>query len=476
MTFMDEFLDMEPPCDLAAEQAIIGAVLLEAETIEIVREKMQGNEMFEPAHKKILRRMFALHESEKPIDLITLTTELSDNKELDSVGGVSYLSKLSTSVPTAANVTYYIDIVLEKYLLRQSIETGMEMMRHAIQSGDPRAVIASAEAAVSRLNDQAAPAREFSPISDVLMRVYENVENRFNNKDLYRGVTGIPSCFPDLDRLTSGFQNNDLIIVAARPSVGKTAFALNIAQNVAVKAGETVAVFSLEMSAAQLVERMICAESMVDAGRIRTGFLEGEDWENVTMAIGTLSEANVFIDDTPAITVSEIRAKCRRLKKEKGLGMILIDYIQLIAGRRRSGGNRQEEVAEISRTLKQVARELEVPVIALSQLSRGVEQRQDKRPMMSDLRESGAIEQDADIVAFLYRDDYYDKETEKKNIIEIIIAKQRNGPVGTVELIFMKNFNKFVSLDRGHAGGSPDPTLPPTGGKPIPDMHRGRAS
>lgn len=249
--------------------------------------------------------------------------------------------------------------------------------------------------------------------------------------------------------MTSGFQKNDLIIVAARPSVGKTAFALNIAQNVGVRSRETVAIFSLEMSAAQLVQRIICAESNVDATRLRTGFLENEDWEKITMAIGTLSEAKIFIDDSPALTVADIRSKCRRLKREQGLGLVLIDYLQLIQGRGTSD-NRQQEVSEISRTLKAIARELEVPVIALSQLSRGVEQRQDKRPLMSDLRESGSIEQDADIVAFLYRDDYYNQDSEKKNIIEIIIAKQRNGPVGTVELVFLKNYNKFVNLDRNH--------------------------
>lgn len=279
------------------------------------------------------------------------------------------------------------------------------------------------------------------------MEVFEKVEQLYQDKG---GTTGIPSGFTDLDRMTAGFQRSDLIIVAARPSVGKTAFALNVAQNVGVRARETVAIFSLEMSAAQLVQRMICAEANVDAQRMRTGHLEGDDWEKLTMAIGSLSEAQIFIDDTPGITVAEIRAKCRRLKKEKGLGMIMIDYLQLISGRGKAGENRQQEVSEISRTLKQIARELEVPVIALSQLSRGVEQRQDKRPMMSDLRESGSIEQDADIVSFLYRDDYYDKESEKKDIIEIIIAKQRNGPVGTVELVFLKKYNKFVSIDRAH--------------------------
>lgn len=467
---MQEFADLKPPHNLEAEQAILGAVLLEPETIDIVRENLQGNEMYSIAHAKILRRMFALYESEQPVDLILLADQLRENKELEDIGGIGYLTKLAGAVPTASNVAHYIRIVQEKFLLKQSIEAGMQMMRQAIDGGDARAVIASAELAISNLNDQAAPTREFSPIKDVLINVFENVETRYTQKDEKRGVTGVPSGFPDLDKITSGFQKGDLIIKAARPSVGKTAFALNIAQNVAVKTGETVAIFSLEMSAAQLVERMICAEACVDASRLRTGFLESDDWEKISLAIAVLGEANIHIDDTPAITVSEIRAKCRRLKKEKGLGLILVDYLQLIAGKSRPGVNRQQEVSEISRVLKQTARELDVPIIALSQLSRGVEQRQDKRPMMSDLRESGAIEQDADIVGFLYRDDYYNKETEKKDIIEIIIAKQRNGPTRTVELVFLKNYNKFVSLDRQHSDHSTVQISPP--GKTIPDMHR----
>ena len=268
-------------------------------------------------------------------------------------------------------------------------------------------------------------------------------------------VTGIPTGFTELDKMTAGFQRNDLIIVAARPSVGKTAFSLNIAQNVATKTDENVAIFSLEMGADQLVMRMLCAEGNIDAQRLRTGSLTSDDWAKLTMAMGSLSNAGIYIDDTPGIKVNEIRAKCRRLKQEQGLGMILIDYLQLIQGSGKSGENRQQEVSEISRTLKGIARELQVPVIALSQLSRGVESRQDKRPMMSDIRESGSIEQDADIVAFLYREDYYDRETENKNTIEIIIAKQRNGAVGSVELAFVKEFNKFVNLERrfedGHA-------------------------
>lgn len=285
----------------------------------------------------------------------------------------------------------------------------------------------------------------FQNIKDVLVATYDNIEILTTRKG---DVTGIPTGFAELDRMTAGFQRNDLIIVGARPSVGKTAFALNIAQNVATKTEENVAIFSLEMGAEQLVMRMLCAEGNINAQNLRTGSLTDEDWRKLTMAMGSLSNAGIYIDDTPGVRIGEIRSKCRRLKQEHGLGMILIDYLQLIQGDGRSGDNRQQEVSEISRSLKALARELKVPVIALSQLSRGVEQRQDKRPMMSDIRESGSIEQDADIVAFLYRDDYYDKESENKNIIEIIIAKQRNGPVGTVSLAFVKEYNKFVNLER----------------------------
>jgi replicative DNA helicase len=294
----------------------------------------------------------------------------------------------------------------------------------------------------------------FQNIKDILVRTYDKIEMLHNRKG---EITGIPTGFSELDRMTAGFQRNDLIIVAARPSVGKTAFALNIAQNVATKTDENVAIFSLEMGAEQLVMRMLCAEGNIDAQNLRTGNLTPDDWGKLTMAMGSLSNAGIYIDDTPGIRVSDIRAKCRRLKQEKGLGLIIIDYLQLIQGSGRNRENRQQEVSEISRSLKALARELEVPVIALSQLSRSVEQRQDKRPMMSDIRESGSIEQDADIVAFLYRDDYYNTESENKNIIEIIIAKQRNGPVGTVQLAFVKEYNKFVNLERRYE----DDHIPP---------------
>lgn len=439
--------DRVPPQNVEAEQAVLGAVLLQAEALITSMERLRSEDFYDPSHQLIYEAMVELGEDNQPIDLITLTAHLQDGQHLEEIGGVSYLSRLANAVPTAANVEYYAQIVEEKSMLRRLIRTATNIVSDGYAAADDVGImLGEAEKQILEISNRRSSSG-FISIRDVLMDVFERVEHLYTNKG---GTTGIPSGFIDLDKMTSGFQRNDLIIVAARPSVGKTAFALNIAQNVGVRSRETVAIFSLEMSAAQLVQRMICAESNVDAGRMRTGYLEGDDWEKLTMAIGSLSEAQIFIDDTPGITVADIRAKCRRLKKERGLGMILIDYLQLIQGRGKSGENRQQEVSEISRTLKQIARELEVPVIALSQLSRGVEQRQDKRPMMSDLRESGSIEQDADIVAFLYRDDYYDKETEKKNIIEIIIAKQRNGPVGTVELVFLKNFNKFVSLDRSH--------------------------
>jgi replicative DNA helicase len=440
--------DRIPPQNLEAEQAVLGAILLEAEALVAAMERLKSEDFYSVSHQRIFDAMTALNDDNEPIDLVTLTARLQDLGQMEEVGGIIYLTKLAHAVPTAANVEYYATIVEEKAILRRLIRTATQIVSNGYATEEDVGVLLNdAEARIMEIASRRT-STGFISIRDVLMEVFERVEFLFNNRG---GVTGIPSGFVDLDRMTSGFQPNDLIIVAARPSVGKTAFALNIAQNVAVRASETVAIFSLEMSAAQLVQRIICAESNVDAQRMRTGHLEGDDWEKLSMAIGSLSEAQIYIDDTPGITVSDIRAKCRRLKKEKGLGMILIDYLQLIQGRGKAGENRQQEVSEISRTLKQIARELEVPVIALSQLSRGVEQRQDKRPMMSDLRESGSIEQDADIVAFLYRDDYYDKESEKKNIIEIIIAKQRNGPVGTVELVFLKNFNKFVSLDRSHA-------------------------
>ncbi|MDT9026576.1 MULTISPECIES: replicative DNA helicase [Rossellomorea] len=439
------FQDRIPPQNIEAEQAVLGAIFLEPSALTTTSEILIPEDFYRHSHQKIYNVMLNLGDGGKAVDLITVTEELAAAKELEDVGGVAYLSELAASVPTAANIEYYAKIVEEKSLLRRLIRTATDIASDGYAREDEvDSLLSEAEKNIMEVA-QRKNAGAFHNIKDVLVRTYDNIETLTNRKG---DVTGISTGFADLDHMTAGFQRNDLIIVGARPSMGKTAFALNIAQNVAVKAKENVAIFSLEMGAEQLVMRMLCAEGNINAQNLRTGDLTDEDWRKLTMAMGSLSNAGIYIDDTPGIKVGEIRSKCRRLAQEHGLGMILIDYLQLIQGSGRSGENRQQEVSEISRSLKGLARELEVPVIALSQLSRGVEQRQDKRPMMSDIRESGSIEQDADIVAFLYREDYYDKEAENKNIIEIIIAKQRNGPVGNVSLAFVKEYNKFVNLER----------------------------
>ncbi|GIO07827.1 replicative DNA helicase [Brevibacillus reuszeri] len=439
----DLFLDRVPPQNKEAEQSVLGAVFLSKEALTTAIEILRPEDFYKTAHQRIFQTMVDLYEKGEPVDLVTVTADLSDHKLLEEVGGVTYITEIASSVPTAANIEYYAKIVEEKSLLRRLIHTATKIANDGYsREDDVTEIVADAEKYIMEIG-QNRNSGGFQAIRDVLLETYERIETLSQRRG---DITGIPTGYTDLDKMTAGFQRSDLIILAARPSVGKTAFALNVAQNVAARAGETVAIFSLEMGATQLVQRMICAEGNLDASRMRSGALEEDDWQKLTMAIGTLAKAPIYIDDTPGVTVQDIRAKCRRLQAERGLGMILIDYLQLIHGRGK-GDNRQQEVSEISRTLKGIARELNVPVIALSQLSRGVEQRQDKRPMMSDIRESGSIEQDADIVAFLYRDDYYDKETENKNVIEVIIAKQRNGPTGTVELAFLKEFNKFVSLD-----------------------------
>jgi len=441
----DLFVDRMPPQNIEAEQAVLGAIFLESSALTLASEILIPEDFYRASHQKIFNAMLKVADKGEPVDLVTVTAELADAKMLEEIGGVSYLSELANSVPTAANVEYYARIVEEKSILRRLIRTATAIAQEGYTREDEiDSLLNEAEKRIMEVS-QRKNAGAFQNIKDILVQTYDNIEMLHNRKG---EITGIPTGFTELDRMTAGFQRSDLIIVAARPSVGKTAFALNIAQNVATKTDENVAIFSLEMSAQQLVMRMLCAEGNINAQNLRTGKLTPEDWGKLTMAMGSLSNAGIYIDDTPGIRISEIRAKCRRLKQESGLGMVLIDYLQLIQGSGRNRENRQQEVSEISRSLKALARELEVPVIALSQLSRGVEQRQDKRPMMSDIRESGSIEQDADIVAFLYRDDYYDKESENKNIIEIIIAKQRNGPVGTVQLAFIKEYNKFVNLER----------------------------
>ncbi|MGJ7920625.1 replicative DNA helicase [Neobacillus sp. LXY-4] len=450
----DVFVDRLPPQNIEAEQAVLGAIFLEPSALTLASEILIPEDFYRASHQKIFTVMLKLNDQGKAVDLITVTEDLAAAKLLEDTGGVSYLSELAASVPTAANIEYYAKIVEEKSLLRRLIRTATDIAQDGYNREDEvNTLLSEAEKNILAVA-QRKNAGAFHNIKDVLVRTYDNIELLNNRKG---DITGIATGFAELDRMTAGFQRNDLIIVAARPSVGKTAFALNIAQNVATKTGENVAIFSLEMGAEQLVMRMLCAEGNINAQNLRTGSLTDEDWGKLTMAMGSLSNAGIFIDDTPGVRIGDIRSKCRRLKQEHGLGMILIDYLQLIQGNGRPGENRQQEVSEISRSLKALARELQVPVIALSQLSRGVEQRQDKRPMMSDIRESGSIEQDADIVAFLYRDDYYDKETENKNIIEIIIAKQRNGPVGTVQLAFVKEYNKFVNLETRYGESSMPP-------------------
>ncbi|MFF2450575.1 replicative DNA helicase [Neobacillus sp. NPDC058068] len=440
----DLYADRMPPQNIEAEQAVLGAIFLEPSALTLASEILIPEDFYRASHQKIFNVMLKLNDEGKAVDLITVTEELAAAKLIEDTGGVSYLNELSGSVPTAANIEYYARIVEEKSLLRRLIRTATGIATDGYSREDEvEALLSEAEKSILEVA-QRKNAGAFHNIKDVLVRTYDNIEEMHKRVG---EITGLETGFVELDRMTAGFQRNDLIIVGARPSVGKTAFALNVAQNVAKKTGENIAIFSLEMGAEQLVMRLLCAEGNIDAQRLRTGSLNEEDWGKLTMAMGSLSNTGIFIDDTPGVRVGDIRSKCRRLKQEHGLGMILIDYLQLILGSGRSGENRQQEVSEISRSLKQLARELQVPVIALSQLSRGVEQRQDKRPMMSDIRESGSIEQDADIVAFLYRDDYYDKESENKNIIEIIIAKQRNGPTGTVSLAFVKEYNKFVNIE-----------------------------
>ncbi|MDF2787582.1 MAG: replicative helicase [Neobacillus sp.] len=440
----DVYADRLPPQNIEAEQAVLGAIFLEPSALTVASEILIPEDFYRASHQKIFNAMLKLNDEGKVVDLVTVTEELAAAKLIEDTGGVSYLSELASSVPTAANIEYYARIVEEKSLLRRLIRTATEIASDGYSREDEvEALLSEAEKNILAVA-QRKNAGAFHNIKDVLVRTYDNIEQMHQRAG---EITGLETGFIELDRMTAGFQRNDLIIVGARPSVGKTAFALNIAQNVAHKTGENIAIFSLEMGAEQLVMRLLCAEGNIDAQRLRTGSLTDDDWGKLTMAMGSLSNSGIFIDDTPGVRISDIRSKCRRLKQEHGLGMILIDYLQLILGSGRAGENRQQEVSEISRSLKQLARELQIPVIALSQLSRGVEQRQDKRPMMSDIRESGSIEQDADIVAFLYRDDYYDKESENKNIIEIIIAKQRNGPTGTVSLAFVKEYNKFVNLE-----------------------------
>ena len=433
-----------PPYNIEAEQSVLGSMLLSKDAIYVAEERLKPDDFYKDSHRQIFEVMINLNEDREPVDLITVSEVLRSNKILEQVGGVIYLTTLTETVPTAANIAHYCKIVEEKAMLRRLINTTSSILSLAYDpQNEVEELLDVAEQKIFEIV-QKQKVENFHHIKDVLFSTFERIEELYNSDG---AITGVPTGFPDLDEKTSGFQPSDLILIAARPSMGKTAFALNIAQNAAIRHKIPVAIFSLEMSKEQLVQRMLCAESQVDSHRLRTGRLDEQDWPRLAQAMGPLSEAPIFIDDTPGISTLEVRAKARRLKAERGLGLIVIDYLQLMSGRSNSE-NRQQEISEISRSLKALARELSVPVVALSQLSRAPEMRADHRPILSDLRESGSQEQDSDLVAFLYRDDYYHPDSEKKNIAEIIIAKQRNGPTGTIELAWLGKFTKFASLER----------------------------
>ncbi|MCB5107389.1 replicative DNA helicase [Streptococcus mutans] len=438
------------PQDLIAEQSVLGSVFISPEKLIAVREYIDPEDFYKYAHRVIFKAMISLSDQNDAIDATTVRAILDNQGDLQNIGGISYLVELVNSVPTSANAEYYAKIVAEKAMLRRIISRLTEAVNQAYEGAiNSEDIISGAEKALIDVNERSNRSG-FRKISDVLAVNYENLEVRSQQ---ITDVTGLATGFRDLDKITTGLHPDQLIILAARPAVGKTAFVLNIAQNVGTKMNRPVAIFSLEMGAESLVDRMLASEGMVDAHNLRTGQLTEQDWQNITLAQGTLADAPIYIDDTPGIKVTEIRARARKLDQEleKGLGLIVIDYLQLITGTRPE--NRQQEVSDISRQLKILAKELGVPVIALSQLSRGVEQRQDKRPVLSDIRESGSIEQDADIVAFLYRDDYYDRGDKDErqeqlvdNTIEVILEKNRAGARGTVKLMFQKEYNKFSSI------------------------------
>ena len=443
-----------PPQDIEAEQAVLGAIFLDAEALVEAMAQIEPQDFYRRAHQIIFRSMIALNDRNENIDIITLKSQIESENTLEDVGGISYLTELSQVTPTASGVAHYAKIVKDKSTLRELIQAATKIVKEGYsQEGSVEEIVEAAEKGILNVSEKR-NSTGFQAISDVLNSTMEHIDRLSQQNE---EITGLPTGYPELDKMTAGLQPEELIILAARPAVGKTAFALNIAQNIGTRTDRSVAIFSLEMGAESLVNRMLCAEGTIEAGHLRTGQLTEQEWHNLIMAMGSLSNTSIFIDDTPGIKVSEIRARCRRLAQEKGnLGLILIDYLQLIEGSGRE--SRQQEVSEISRQLKKLAKDLKVPVIALSQLSRSVEQRQDKRPVLSDIRESGSIEQDADIVAFLYREDYYQRQgtEEDKNeeeqavndVIEVIIEKNRSGARGTVELLFKKEYNKFASISR----------------------------
>jgi replicative DNA helicase len=437
----DLHLDKLPPQNLDAEQSVLGAILIDNNALTRALEILDPEDFYKMSHRKIFFAMTELFDKNEPIDLITLTDELKKNDELEAVGGIAYLSLMVNMVPTAANVKYHSHIVREKALLRGLLLSANEIAGKVYEDNlDAEDLVDYAERSIFRISDKRVKA-SFVTLREVIRDSFEMIEHLYDKKET---ITGVPSGFRDLDDLTTGFQKGDLIVVGGRPSMGKTAFALNIAQHVGLELREPVAIFSLEMAKEQLAIRMLCAEAMVNSNSIRKGFIKKEDWHKLTSAASNLTGAPVFIDDTSGITVLELRAKARRLKIEHGLSLVIVDYLQLMRGKG-SFERREQEISDISRSLKALSKELSVPVIAVSQLNRSVEQRRPPKPILADLRESGAIEQDADVILFLYRDEVYNKES-KKGHAEVIIAKQRNGPTGTVNLAFMSSCTRFLNI------------------------------
>lgn len=439
-----EDINRIPPHSVESEQSILGSIILDKDAIITVAETINPSDFYKEAHKIIYESMLSLNSNNEPIDLITLIEELRKEGHLDNIGGISYLTSLSTIVPTTSNVKYYANIVKEKSVMRQLIKASNEIINLGYDaSTDVQEILNKAEKNIFDISQEKS-GDDIQPINAVLQDTFDMIENLCTEK---KEVTGITTGFKDLNKKINGLQRTDLILLAARPAMGKTAFSLNLVQNAALKGDASVAVFSLEMSKEQLVQRMLSAQSNVELSKIKTGTLGESDWPRIIDGMAVLSEAKIFIDDTPGIKISEIRSKCRRLKMEKGLDLILIDYLQLMEGEGKNE-NRQQEIAKISRSLKILAKELDCPVVALSQLSRSPELRKDHRPILSDLRESGSIEQDADIVMFLYRDEYYHDDSEKKNIGEVIVAKNRHGETGNVELVWFGQVQKFADKVR----------------------------
>lgn len=435
------------PHSIEAEQSVIGSMIIDKTSIAEAMEVLKAEDFYKDSHKAIFNAILDLYQKDIAVDIITLTEHLKSTDRLEAAGGITYISELSGSVISTANVQSYIKIVSDKSILRKLIRSSTKIIEESYNNQDDvLKAMDLAEKEIFNLSNSKSTS-DFEPMSVVLERGFLEIERLFNNKG---ETTGVASGFRELDMKTSGFQKGDMVLIAARPSMGKTTFALNLAEHAALRAGKSVAIFSLEMSKEQLAYKLLCSQAHVDMLKLRTGNLDDKDWENIAKASGPLASAKIFIDDTAGMSVMEMRSKCRRLKIEQGIDLVLIDYLQLMSGSKSGSESRQQEVSEISRSIKALAKEMQCPVIALSQLSRAPEQRTDHRPMLSDLRESGSIEQDADLVMFLYRDEYYDKETEDKNIGECIIAKQRNGPTGTVKLAWLGQFSKFGNLDVIH--------------------------